>query len=106
MVKFDLNRLDGVFGVSFLGGVIACFIVYMASNIVSRPEFIDTAQLIGFYSMIAGVICLGIGSGLLVINALRTRSTESEGAPTWYILLVFCVVGVITLISLLIPALI
>lgn len=106
MNKFDLNRLDGVFGVAFLGGVIACFIVYMASNIVSRAGFVDTAQLIGFYSMIAGVICLVVGSGLLVINSLRSRSTETEGIPTWQILLVFCVVGVTTLISLLIPALI
>ena len=106
MFKFNLNRLEGVFGVGLLGGAIACFIVYMASNLVSKAGIVDTAQLIGFYSMIAGVICLAIGSGLLVINVLLTRGTESEGIATWQILLFFCVVGVTTLISLLIPAVI
>ena len=106
MLKFDLNRPDGIWGVGFLGGVIACFIVYMASNIVSKPGIMDTAQFIGLYSMIAGLICLAIGSGLLVINAFRIRSSETEGIPTWQILIFFCVVGVIILISLLIPALI
>ncbi|NVM29751.1 MAG: hypothetical protein HWN65_12985 [Candidatus Helarchaeota archaeon] len=106
MLKFDLNRPDGIWGVGFLGGVIACFIVYMASNIVSKPGIMDTAQFIGLYSMIAGLICLAIGCGLLVINALRVRSTETERIPTWQILIFFCVVGVIILISLLIPALI
>lgn len=104
MFKFDLNRLEGIFGVGLLGAVIACFFVYMASNIVSKAGIVDTAQYIGLYSMIAGVICLAIGSGLLVLNALLTRNTESEGIPTWHILLFFCVVGVTSLISLLIPA--
>jgi len=36
MGKFDLSKLDGVFGVGFLGGVISCFIVYMVCRIVSK----------------------------------------------------------------------
>ena len=65
-----------------------------------------TAEYIGYYSMIAGVICIAVGSGLLVLNALITRSKEIEGVPTWRILVFFCVVGVIALISSLVVALI
>lgn len=105
MGKFDLSRLDGVLGVGFLGGAIACFIVYMASNLVSKPGMVDTAQLIGFYTLLAGVIVLVVGTVLLSINFLITRSKESEGTPTWHILTMYCLVGVILLVSLLIPLL-
>ena len=111
MGKFDLSRVDGVFGVGFLGGVISCFIVYMVCNIVSKipgslQEVIDTTLMIGFYTMLTGVIVLVIGCLLLLSNALRTRKSESEGTPTWHVLLEFGLVGVTILISFLIPELI
>ena len=111
MGKFDLSKLDGVFGVGLLGGVISCFIVYMVCNIVSKipaslPEVVETALMIGFYTMLTGVIILAVGCLLLLSNALRTRKSENEGTPTWHILLEGCLVGVTILISFLIPELI
>ena len=106
MGKFDLSKVESVLGVGFLGGAIACFIVYMASNIVSRPDMVDTAQYIGIYSMLAGAIVLVVGTVLLLINFLLTRKNKNEGTPTWHILLMYCLVGVILLISLLVPVII
>ena len=105
MFKLDLNRLEGIFGVGCLGGNVACFLVFMASNLVSKEGIMDTAQYIGLYSMIAGVICLAVGSGLLVLNFFISRSKEIEGVPTWQMLIFFCVVGVTDIVTTVIVAL-
>ena len=104
MVKFDLNKLDGAFGVGLLGSAVVCFLVYMVCNIVSNLGLIDLAEYLGHYMMIAGVICIAVGSGLLVLNAFRSRSTETEGIPLWQILIIFCVVGVLSLVSVIVVA--
>ncbi len=103
MFKLDMNKLEGFFGVGCLGAAIACFFVSMAMYIVASLGIVDQAQFIGQYLVIAGVICLAAGGGLLVLNALRNRSSEVEGLPTWQIFLLFGVVGVTTIISLVVP---
>ena len=106
MFKLDLNRLEGIFGAGLLGAVVACFLVFMVSNMVDAPLVGDTAELIGFYTMIAGVICLAVGSALLVLNAFKTQSKEIEGIPTWQMLVFFGVVGGTILVTSLVVAVI
>ncbi len=108
MSKFDLGKLDGVMGIGFLGGVISCFIVYMVCNIVSKipeslPETIETALLIGFNTMITGICILVVACIFLISNTIRTRTSKSEGTPTWHVLFVFILVGIVIVLSFLIP---
>jgi hypothetical protein len=103
MFKLDLNRLEGALGIGALGAAIACFFVSMAMYMVASMGIVDHAQFVGMYLRIAGVICLAAGGGLLVLNALYAQKTESEGLPTWQMLVLFCAIGVTILISLLVP---
>ena len=103
MGTFDMNKLEGIFGIGFLGAAVPCFFIYMASNLISMSSMIFTARLFGDYSLLAGIISLVIGCLLLFLNILRSRNSKSKGTPTLHVLLGFCAVGVCILISLLIP---
>ena len=93
MGKFDLSKFDGVFGVGLFGATISCFIVYLVCSLLAKdplnlPEVTEAQLMIGFYTMVTGIVTLAVGSLFLILNALRARRSESGGTPTSHVLIV------------------
>ena len=106
MATFDMKRFDGIFGMTLFGGAFSTFIVNMVCKGVSRipaslPEVIETVLRIGTYTLLTGVLVLISGTVLLLVNAIRTRRSGSEGTPTAHVLIVSIITIALLVISLL-----
>jgi hypothetical protein len=111
MSKFDLSKFEGVFGIGLFGATISCFIVYLVCNLLAKDpanlsEVTNAQLMIGFYTMVTGLLTFSIGGSLLILNALRVRRSESKGTPTLHVLLVLLLTLGMIVASILIPLLI
>jgi len=109
--KFDLNKFEGILGIGFFGGVIACFINVMISSIIAGfedalPEVVETMNKFKFYNVITGFILLAFGILLLAINTYRTRFSEAAGTRTFYVFIVVITTVIVICIATLLPSLI
>ena len=111
--EFDLNRLDAIIAIYFLGGAFASYVANLVFSIMGNA-WMGTYAALDFFGgafgfAIAGAICLILALVLLYRNSQYAESTgKATGDDTrrMYIMGCFVVTIIMAAVSIMIPALI
>lgn len=111
--KFDLNRLDAIIAIYFLGGAFACYVANMVMSIMGN-DWEGTWAALDFFGAalgftIAGAICLILAVVLLYRNSQFTESTgkaTSDDTVRMQIMGCIAVTIIMAALSMLIPAIV
>ena len=95
MMRYDLNRKDGILGLFLLGIGFACYPAYLVFTLEGGLGNLESALVFA----IIGGISLALGFVMLILNAKAVKSGENKEKPDPHVdMLVQILLGVTLLI--------
>ena len=96
MMRYDLNRKDGILGLFFLGVAFACYPTYLVFSLEGGLGNLETALI---YAIIGGFFLI-IGVVMLFLNMKAVKSGENKEKPDPHVDILVQLLLVITILIL------